>query len=291
MPDVMSVERVALLRHLVRRGRTHPRDPDGRRGRPCQATAQDIPDAVMLDQFTNAANPEVHRRTTAVEVWDDTAGLVDVFVSAVGTGGTITGVGEVLKARKPSVRVVAVEPAGAAVLWGGRRVRTRCRAFGVGFVPAVLNRAVIDEIAVVTDDEAFECARQLAEGRDSGWRLVRGGGLRSTGGSRSPRIGWEDDRGIVAGHGGEVHHVSAFPLGQLKAPKGTETGVRRVNVYDLQQVRILFGIWVAPAGSYRSGGGDGNWDGNSYAISFGPICGSGSHEFDAELLEAHMDRL
>ncbi len=67
--------------------------------------------------------------------------------------------------------------------------------------------------------------------------------------------------------------------------------MRRVNVYDLQQVRILFGIWVAPAGSYRSGGGDGNWDGNSYAISFGPICGSGSHEFDAELLEAHMDRL
>ena len=128
--------------------------------------AKDIPNAVMLDQFTNPANPEVHRRTTAVEIWDDTAGLVDVFVSAVGTGGTITGVGEVLKARKPSVRVVAVEPAGAAVLSGRPPGPHQMPGIGVGFVPAVLNRAVIDEIAVVTDDDAFECARQL--GRKEG---------------------------------------------------------------------------------------------------------------------------
>ncbi len=162
MPDVMSVERVALLRHLGAEVVLTPGILMGDAVARARRLAQDIPDAVMLDQFTNAANPEVHRRTTAVEVWDDTAGLVDVFVSAVGTGGTITGVGEVLKARKPSVRVVAVEPAGAAVLLGRPAGPHQMPGIGVGFVPAVLNRAVIDEIAVVTDDEAFECARQLA---------------------------------------------------------------------------------------------------------------------------------
>ncbi len=166
MPEAMSVERVALLRYLGAEVVLTPGILMGDAVARARQLAQDIHDAVMLDQFTNAANPEVHRRTTAVEVWDDTAGLVDVFVSAVGTGGTITGVGEVLKARKPSVRVVAVEPAGAAVLSGRPPGQHQMPGIGVGFVPAVLNRAVIDEIAVVTDDEAFECARQL--GRKEG---------------------------------------------------------------------------------------------------------------------------
>jgi cysteine synthase A len=116
----------------------------------------------MLDQFRNPANPEVHRRTTAVEIWQDTRGAVDVFVSAVGTGGTITGVGEVLKERKPSVRIVAVEPAGAAVLSGRPAGNHLMPGIGVGFIPEVLNRSILDEVIVVTDDEAFSCARRLA---------------------------------------------------------------------------------------------------------------------------------
>jgi cysteine synthase A len=120
----------------------------------------------MLDQFKNPANPEIHRRTTALEIWDDTGGAVDVFVSAVGTGGTITGVGEVLKRRKPGVRVVAVEPAGAAVLSGRPACKHQMPGIGVGFVPEVLNRSILDEIIVVTDEEAFECTRRL--GRKEG---------------------------------------------------------------------------------------------------------------------------
>jgi cysteine synthase A len=120
----------------------------------------------MLDQFRNPANPQIHRCTTAVEIWDDTAGAVDVFVSAVGTGGTITGVGEVLKARKPGVRIVAVEPAGAAVLSGGSAGEHHIPGIGVGFVPEVLNRTILDEVQVVNDEEAFECSRRL--GREEG---------------------------------------------------------------------------------------------------------------------------
>lgn len=116
----------------------------------------------MLDQFNRSAvNPEVHRRTT-VEVWEDTDGAVDVVVSAVGTGGTITGVGEVLKQRKPSVRVVAVEPAGVAVLSGGPAGNHLVPGIGVGFIPEVLNRSILDEVIAVTDEEAFTCTRRLA---------------------------------------------------------------------------------------------------------------------------------
>jgi cysteine synthase A len=104
----------------------------------------------------------VHRRTTGPEIWDDTEGAVDVFVSAVGTGGTITGVGEVLKKRKPGVRVVAVEPAGAAVLSGRPAGEHRIPGIGVGFIPTVLNRAILDEVIAVTDEAAFDCARRLA---------------------------------------------------------------------------------------------------------------------------------
>ncbi len=116
----------------------------------------------MLDQFSNSENPEVHRRTTAVEIWEDSEGAVDVFVSAVGTGGTITGVGEVLKERKPSVRIVAVEPANAAILSGGTVGNHHIPGIGVGFIPKVLNRSIIDEIIPVTDEEAYDCTRRLA---------------------------------------------------------------------------------------------------------------------------------
>ncbi|MEX0993771.1 MAG: cysteine synthase A [Solirubrobacterales bacterium] len=124
--------------------------------------AAEIGDSFVPDQFANPANPEVHRRTTVEEIWRDTDGKVDAFVAGVGTGGTITGVGEVLKQRNPDVRIVAVEPAGSPVLSGGKPGPHRIQGIGAGFVPKVLNRDVIDEIVQVSDDDAVETARALA---------------------------------------------------------------------------------------------------------------------------------
>jgi cysteine synthase A len=162
MPETMSTERVALLRHLGAEVVLTPGILMGDAIARASQLVKEIPGSIMLDQFRNPANPEVHRRTTAVEVWDDTQGAVDVFVSAVGTGGTITGVGEVLKARKPSVRVVAVEPAGAAVLSGRPAGSHLIPGIGVGFIPEVLNRSILDEVIAVTDADAFGSARMLA---------------------------------------------------------------------------------------------------------------------------------
>jgi cysteine synthase A len=120
------------------------------------------PDVFLPDQFSNPANPEIHRRTTAPEILDALDGRVDVLVAGVGTGGTITGVGEVLKQRNPAARVVAVEPAGSAILSGGRPGPHKIQGIGAGFIPAVLNREVIDEVIDVGDDEAIETARMLA---------------------------------------------------------------------------------------------------------------------------------
>jgi len=162
MPETMSVERVALLRHLGAEVVLTPGILMGDALARAKELVQQEPGSVMLGQFDNPANPEVHRRTTAVEVWDDSKGAVDVFVSAVGTGGTITGVGEVLKERRPGVRVVAVEPAVAAVLSGRPAGNHLIPGIGVGFIPEVLNRALLDEVIAVTDDEAFDAARRLA---------------------------------------------------------------------------------------------------------------------------------
>ncbi|MGD0142848.1 MAG: cysteine synthase A [Rhizomicrobium sp.] len=162
MPDSMSRERVALLRYLGAEVVLTPGILMGDAVAEAKRIAQERADTVMLDQFTNPANPELHRQTTAVEIWDDTEGDVDVFVSAVGTGGTITGVGEVLKQRKPGVLIVAVEPSGAALLSGGSAGKHQMPGIGVGFIPSVMNRDIIDEVIVVTDEEAFECSRTLA---------------------------------------------------------------------------------------------------------------------------------
>lgn len=162
MPETMSRERVALLGHLGAEVVLTPGILMSDAVLRATQLVKDIPGSIMLDQFSNPANPELHRRTTALEIWDDTDGGVDVFVSAVGTGGTITGVGEVLKDRKSSVRVVAVEPATAAVLSGGRAGSHLMPGIGVGFIPEVLNRAIIDEVIAVTDEDAFRCARRLA---------------------------------------------------------------------------------------------------------------------------------
>jgi cysteine synthase len=127
-----------------------------------ETLARETADSFVPQQFKNPANPEMHRRTTAEEIWTDLDGKVDVFVAGVGTGGTITGVGEVLKERNPQVRIVAVEPAGSAVLSGGKPGPHRIQGIGAGFVPEILNRDVIDEVVTVTDDDAIETARALA---------------------------------------------------------------------------------------------------------------------------------
>jgi cysteine synthase A len=162
MPDTMSVERLALLRQLgaevvLTAGILMSDAVDAAR-----RIVASRDDAVMLDQFSNPANAEVHRRTTAVELWEDSGGAIDVFVCAVGTGGTITGVGEALKKRNPNIRVVAVEPAGSALLSGGEPGPHQMPGIGVGFIPPILNRTILDEIIVVTDEEAFSCAQRLA---------------------------------------------------------------------------------------------------------------------------------
>jgi cysteine synthase A len=162
MPETMSRERVALLRHLGAEVVLTPGILMTDAVRHAEEIVASIPDALMLDQFKNPTNTETHRRTTALEIWNDTEGAVDVFVSAVGTGGTITGVGEVLKERKPKVQVVAVEPSGAAVLSGKPAGNHQIPGIGVGFIPQILNRSILDEIIAVSDEDAFSCARRLA---------------------------------------------------------------------------------------------------------------------------------
>jgi cysteine synthase A len=162
MPEQMSKERIALLRYLGAEVVTTPGALMRNARRRASELVESIPRSVQLDQFSNPANPDAHRRTTAVEIWDDTHGDVAAFVSGIGTGGTITGVGEVLKAKNASIRVVGVEPASAAVLSGRPPRNHMIQGMGAGFIPGVLKRDVIDEVATVTEDEAFEHARRLA---------------------------------------------------------------------------------------------------------------------------------
>ena len=163
MPETMSVERRKLARMLgaevvLTSGKS------GMKGavQKAEELVGRIAGSYMPLQFENPANPEVHRRTTAEEIWADTQGMVDIFVSGVGTGGTITGVGEVLKARKPEVKIVAVEPDASPVLSGGFAGPHRIQGIGAGFIPKVLNRSIIDEILRVTNEDAITSARTLA---------------------------------------------------------------------------------------------------------------------------------
>jgi len=163
MPETMSVERRNLLRAYGAELVLTP-GAQGMKGAIARADelGREIEGAFVPQQFENPANPEVHRRTTAEEVWDDTDGEVDVFVAAVGTGGTVTGVGEVLRERKPGVRIVAVEPTDSPVLSGGQPGPHKIQGMGAGFVPKVLNTQVYDEVVQVTNEQAFEAARELA---------------------------------------------------------------------------------------------------------------------------------
>jgi cysteine synthase A len=162
MPDSMSRERVALLRQYGAEVILTPGILMADAVARAKEITEQTPGAINLDQFSNPANPALHERTTGLEIWNDTRGAVDLFVAAVGTGGTITGVGKLLKQRKPSVKVIAVEPSGAAVLSGKPAGSHQMPGIGVGFVPPVLDRNLLDEVIAVTDDDAFACARRLA---------------------------------------------------------------------------------------------------------------------------------
>lgn len=163
MPETMSVERRKLLKHLGAELVLTP-GAEGMKG--AIAKAQEIhdstPNSFMPNQFSNPANPEIHRLTTAEEIWRDTEGKIDIFVAGVGTGGTITGVSEVIKSRKPDLVSIAVEPADSAVLSGGNPGPHKIQGIGAGFVPEVLNTAIIDEVITVTNEDAMDIARQLA---------------------------------------------------------------------------------------------------------------------------------
>jgi cysteine synthase len=163
MPETMSSERRNLLKALGAQIELTP-GSEGMGGaiRKAYELHEQLPNSYIPQQFENPANPEIHRRTTAEEVWDDTDGDVDIFVSGIGTGGTITGVGEVLKKRKPGVKIVAVEPFDSPVLSEGRSGPHKIQGIGAGFVPDVLNRKVIDEIITVKNEEAFQAGRELA---------------------------------------------------------------------------------------------------------------------------------
>jgi cysteine synthase A len=163
MPETMSVERRKMLK-LLGAELVLTEGPKGMRGAIARADEllKEIPDSIIPQQFQNPANPEIHRRTTAEEIWNDTEGAVDVFVSGIGTGGTITGVGQVLKARKPGVRIVAVEPADSPVLSGGSPGPHKIQGIGAGFIPAILDTTVYDEVVTVTNDESFDYARLCA---------------------------------------------------------------------------------------------------------------------------------
>jgi cysteine synthase len=164
MPETMSVERAKLLKHLGAELVLTP-GTEGMKGaiKRAQEILAENPKAYMPNQFGNPANPEIHRKTTAEEIWHDTAGEADMLVAGVGTGGTITGVSEVMKRRNLSFKTVAVEPAASPVLSGGKPGPHKIQGIGAGFVPEVLNRSIIDEIVTITNDEAFETARDLAK--------------------------------------------------------------------------------------------------------------------------------
>ena len=163
MPESMSIERRKMLALL---GAELVLTPAAQGMKGAIAKAQEIvastPGAIIPQQFENPANPEIHRKTTAEEIWNDTDGTVDVLISGVGTGGTITGVGQVLKARKPGVRIVAVEPEDSPVLSGGQAGPHKIQGIGAGFVPGVLDRSIIDEVVTVGNQTAFDTARKLA---------------------------------------------------------------------------------------------------------------------------------
>jgi len=163
MPDTFSVERRNLLKALGAELVLTP-GAEGMSGaiRKAEEIKETIPNSYIPQQFKNPSNPEIHRKTTAEEIWRDTDGKVDIFISGIGTGGTITGVGEVLKKRNPNVKIIAVEPFDSPVLSGGNKGPHKIQGIGAGFVPEVLNTKIYDEIIIVKNEDAFDAGRALA---------------------------------------------------------------------------------------------------------------------------------
>src|SRR5438067_9887969 len=178
MPESMSVERRKMLAFL---GAEIVLTPAAQGMKGSIATAEELvrttPNAVMPQQFKNLANPEIHRRTTAEEIWNDTGGQIDYFVAGVGTGGTITGVGQVLKARKPSLRVIAVEPEESPVLSGGQHSPHKIQGIGAGFIPDILDRSVINEIVKINSSCAIETSRALARSQGTAGGISSGAAI------------------------------------------------------------------------------------------------------------------
>jgi len=164
MPESMSLERASLLSSYGAQLILTPAW-DGMKGaiKEAESIVSQNPEYYMPDQFSNPANPAMHKKTTALELWDALDGKIDAFVAAVGTGGTITGCGEVFKERNPSVKIIAVEPAGSPVLSGGEPGPHKIQGIGAGFVPKVLNRSILDDIFRVTDDQAYQTTKLLAK--------------------------------------------------------------------------------------------------------------------------------
>lgn len=164
MPETMSIERRSLLKALGAELVLTP-GPDGMKGAIAKAEelAKETPNSFIPQQFKNPANPEIHKKTTAEEIWRDTDGQVDIVIAGVGTGGTITGIGEALKAKKPGVKVIAVEPASSPVLSGGKPGAHKIQGIGAGFVPDVFNKNIIDEIFQVKNEDAFETSRKISK--------------------------------------------------------------------------------------------------------------------------------
>jgi len=164
MPETMSVERRTLLRLLGAELILTP-GPEGMPGaiRRAEQLHKETPNSFMPNQFSNPANPEIHRRTTAEEIWRDTAGKVDAFVAGVGTGGTLTGVGEVIKSRNPNFKCVAVEPTDSPVISGGKPGPHKIQGIGAGFIPGNLNTKIVDQVIQVANNDAFVMARRLAK--------------------------------------------------------------------------------------------------------------------------------
>ena len=164
MPDTMSEERRRLLKHLGAELVLTP-GAEGMKGAigKAQEILESEKDAFMPNQFGNPANPRAHRETTAEEIWRDTEGQVDILISGVGTGGTITGVAQVIKPRKPSFKAIAVEPADSPILSGGEKGPHKIQGIGAGFIPEVLDQSLIDDVVTVTSDDAFETARSAAK--------------------------------------------------------------------------------------------------------------------------------
>ena len=164
MPESMSLERASLLSSYGAQLILTPAW-DGMKGsiQEAESIVAQNPDYFMPDQFSNPANPAMHKKTTALELWDALDGKIDAFVAAVGTGGTITGCGEVFKQRNPAIKVIAIEPAGSPVLSGGEAGPHKIQGIGAGFVPKVLNRSILDDIIRVTDDQAYQTTKLLAK--------------------------------------------------------------------------------------------------------------------------------